>query len=362
MMYLLSVCIPTRNRPKELIKTVNEIERQIISLKAQETVEIVIAENTDIEPLKINSRVFQYSNIRFFDNKGNIGYAKNINKLILNAQGKFVWLLSDDDIVLDSAIEYILNIIKEDGKKEGNYITFSSGGIINNEIENNVYFKKCKTDYFLQGKDFLSSWWTSVIFLSINIFNREKMIQHANKYNLFNDTNDVYQNSLLCISFIDKLGGVKIINKMLLIDTYKPKTYTPYNSVNVPIINFLKLLIQLESLNICKECLRDIKKNVDANIVGWGCRFIIRKIETDDIFDYASEYKKIIRNNKVKLDTKFRAFCIYLLLKTNKNLAKFLIKLGFILKGKEKNYYKSIRMESIMYMENIKSSNLKISY
>lgn len=361
MPYLLSICIPTRNRPQELAKTVKTIQGQIIASKSLDKVEVLISDNTDEDTLKIDSSIWQDNNIRYVSNEGNIGYARNLNKLIRNAHGKYVWFLADDDIVLDSAVESILQCLENQELNTINYLTFYSGAIWDGARDENFYFKGCTQHYFAEGKDFLEKYWLNVIFVSVNIFDREKMISHAEKHNIFENLNDVYQNSLLCISFINAYGHVQIIPRTLLFDSYDRKLYTPFHSLNVPVLDYVKLLLQLKNLGLDKTCIRKIKKDVDSSILSNGLRFVIRKIETDDEFDYASEYEKLSKKKELYMSSRMKACFIFLLFKCNKMVSRLIVRILYVLRGKA-NFYEHTRQESISWYEDLKKKKVKVSY
>jgi len=360
MSALLSICIPTRNRPAALQKTVNTIQGQVIAANALHKVEILISDNTDTESLRIDPGVFPYENIRYMSNKGNIGYARNVNKLIVEAQGQYVWLLADDDIVLESAVQSIVDSL-EAQKEPIYYLTFYSGAVWGGVRDDNFYFKNCTQHYFAEGKDFLEKYWRSIIFISVNIFHREKMISHARQHDLFNNRNDVYQNSLMGISFVDTFGHVKIIPKTLLFDSYDQKLYTPFNSVSVPVLEYVKLLTQLGDLGVNKVCLASVKKDVDSSILSNGLRLVIRKIETADEFDYAAEFRKVINNKKLFLSSRIRARLIYTLFQWSPLVVRPMVKLIYMLKGKAA-LYATMRKENIDWYKEIQKKNVKVSY
>ena len=363
MPYLLSVCIPTRNRPHALQKTVEEIQKQVVACQALDVVEILISDNTDNNEMKIDGSEFKDSkNVRYMSNNGNIGYARSVNKLILEAHGEYVWLLADDDIILESAVKSIVDCLNNRQEKVINYLTFYSGVIRNGVRDGNFYFKNCSQHYFVDGRAFLEKYWLNIIFISVNIFHKATVISHAEKYALFQNINDVYQHALMCISFIHKFGHVQIMPKTLLVDSHAEKIYTSYNSVKIPVLDYVKLLTQLKNLDIDKRCITEIKKDIDSSILSNGLRFVIRRIETDDEFDYSAEYLKVIKNEKLYFSSRVKAGFIYLLLKFNKILSKPIVKAICILRGR-KNLYKNIRQENIDWYENLKKKEkIKVSY
>jgi glycosyltransferase involved in cell wall biosynthesis len=183
---LLTITIPTFNRLSKLKKQIASITYQIKKLKLQKKVQILVGENTNLSNQIISNNYlsrFKKINLKIIRNNQNIGYAKNLNNLILNSQGRFIWLLSDDDILQPNALISIVSAIKKNNNVD--YYTFRSftGGSKKKNTKQDLYFfdlpKTNKDNYVLMdGKEFLKKYWISVIFISINVFNTQKMKTH----------------------------------------------------------------------------------------------------------------------------------------------------------------------------------------
>ena len=96
----LSICIPTFNRPEKLIKQVmfvlNEIENGIDSDK----IEIIIRDNhSDCKSYNKVINKLAKSNIHLYRNDSNLGLIGNLNALLKDAKGEYVWFIGDDDIL-----------------------------------------------------------------------------------------------------------------------------------------------------------------------------------------------------------------------------------------------------------------------
>ena len=87
----LSICIPTVNRKEALISQVKSLLNQASSGNISEKIEIVIGDNSDIvdQQLESNSILISHPSIKYFNNGGNIGYARNVNNVLMNAKGAF---------------------------------------------------------------------------------------------------------------------------------------------------------------------------------------------------------------------------------------------------------------------------------
>jgi hypothetical protein len=249
---LLTITIPTFNRLSKLKKQIASITYQIKKLKLQKKVQILVGENTNLSNQIISNNYlsrFKKINLKIIRNNQNIGYAKNLNNLILNSQGRFTWLLSDDDILQPNALISIVSAIKKNNNVD--YYTFRSftGGSKKKNTKQDLYFfdlpKTNKDNYvFMDGKEFLKKYWISVIFISINVFNTQKMKTHLKKNKYLENINDVYHNSYLCIPFIKNIR-VCIILDSLLTDSYANKYYDLENKYEVNVVSWIKLVEDL---------------------------------------------------------------------------------------------------------------------
>jgi glycosyltransferase involved in cell wall biosynthesis len=111
----LSICIPTYNRSKHLINCLNSI------IKCKEfkdnNFELCISDNCstdETEEIVKSSKLMPI--IKYNKNENNIGHARNFLKVVSMADGDFVWLIGDDDLLLPHAIDSLYKIIDEHPK------------------------------------------------------------------------------------------------------------------------------------------------------------------------------------------------------------------------------------------------------
>ncbi|MDR0734197.1 MAG: glycosyltransferase family 2 protein [Elusimicrobiota bacterium] len=102
---LLSVCIPTYNRAAYLSVLLDSIYVQ-----KRDDVEIVVSDNASTD----NTReiVKKYPGIIYHRSGKNLGFDANVLKVVSLANGKYCWLVGDDDALANGAIDYILKNIK----------------------------------------------------------------------------------------------------------------------------------------------------------------------------------------------------------------------------------------------------------
>lgn len=115
---LLSIVIPTYNRKVELKCQLYRLLAEINKLHVlkKKNIEIIISDNcSDYDFVSFMSNIsFELPKeiLRFSQNKENVGFDRNIEKLYNEATGEYIWFLSDDDNFVCGAIDKILKTIE----------------------------------------------------------------------------------------------------------------------------------------------------------------------------------------------------------------------------------------------------------
>ena len=102
--YLISICITSYKRLKELDRCLNSIDSHYV-----DDVEIVVSEDHSPEKENIEKLVKAFSetspyHVVFNSNEQNLGYDRNLKKLMTLANGQYIFYLSDDDCLYLSLI------------------------------------------------------------------------------------------------------------------------------------------------------------------------------------------------------------------------------------------------------------------
>ena len=105
---LLSIVIPTRNRAVFLKETLNKL---IENLKYNIEIIIVDGNSSDNTFAIVNQVTSIYHNIKYFNLTDNNGFDFDLNYGINQAQSKFCWMFSDDDIVYGNDLNLIVEKI-----------------------------------------------------------------------------------------------------------------------------------------------------------------------------------------------------------------------------------------------------------
>lgn len=95
MSSLLSICIPTFNRSEFLQKAISSVLAQ-----SYNDFELVIVDNASTDDTQKVVALFKDNRIRYFRNNENLGLGLNWNQCISLANGEFICIFHDDDLML----------------------------------------------------------------------------------------------------------------------------------------------------------------------------------------------------------------------------------------------------------------------
>lgn len=112
---ILTLCIPTYNRAKFLNESLRLLGTQVKDLSNPNELELLVSDNHSSDNTKsvVKEHINKGLPITYIRNEQNLGMDGNFVSCFKKAKGKYVWLLGDDDYLLDGALERILSILKE---------------------------------------------------------------------------------------------------------------------------------------------------------------------------------------------------------------------------------------------------------
>jgi len=108
---LLSIAIPTYNRIPYLKDLLGLLLPQIATTEPND-VELIISNNASTDGTDEFCRGLKLAQLRYWENKTNIGGDRNFLKCIREAKGEYIWLIGDDDLVHHGAVKQVLEILK----------------------------------------------------------------------------------------------------------------------------------------------------------------------------------------------------------------------------------------------------------
>lgn len=115
MQPFFSFIIPTCNRPQNLKQAIKSILNQQFK-----DYEIIITDNSSNFLSQKICKDYKDKRIRYYKNKNNIGFVKNLYKNINLAKGRYLFILGDDDLLLEQTL--LNNIYRKITKHHYGYL------------------------------------------------------------------------------------------------------------------------------------------------------------------------------------------------------------------------------------------------
>lgn len=196
---LVSICITSYNRVAELERGLNSIKTQYV-----DDIEILISEDcsprrSEIEAVVLNFQKNTPYRTIFNSNKENLGFDRNLRKLIDLANGEYLLFLTDDDALMDGKLDELLKLIPT--------LDFSVGFTPYYDSISNTYERKFNNTAIISpGMDSVIKHLYSSILLSGLIFKKSKIPNYDAE--LFKDL--IYSQVYLFASVLRKNKGVYI--------------------------------------------------------------------------------------------------------------------------------------------------------
>lgn len=111
----LTIGIPTYNGDRYLAESIDSVLCQLPDIQGRR-IEIIISDNasTDNTSAIVKRYITSYPGIVcHIVNSENIGYDRNVDNLFKAAQGKYLWLLGDDDMLVSGALRRFFSVIEQ---------------------------------------------------------------------------------------------------------------------------------------------------------------------------------------------------------------------------------------------------------
>lgn len=108
----VSICIPTFNRSAHLKNCLNSIA--LCEGKVGTQFEVCVSDNGSTDDTEVVVKEYQsLLQIKYHRNDFNLGIPRNFIKVVSMAEGEFVWLLGDDDLLLSDSIGRLCGLIDD---------------------------------------------------------------------------------------------------------------------------------------------------------------------------------------------------------------------------------------------------------
>ena len=170
---ILSICIPSYNRPEDLRRLLESID----STRYAKEIEVIIQEDKaprrlevrrTVEDFKTNGNLNGYA-IHYYENEENCGYDKNLRTLPKRAAGDYVMYMGDDDMYVPGSLDEYIDLLKKEspGYILRRYRTIHKDG----KVEEYRYSKG--NVFFETGEDAYVELFRRSLFISGFTFRRE---------------------------------------------------------------------------------------------------------------------------------------------------------------------------------------------
>lgn len=108
----LSICIPTYNRAGHLANCLNSII--LCNSRSELKFQVCVSDNnSDDETESVVRHAQTIIDIKYQKNSRNLGIPRNFLKVVGMADGEFVWLLGDDDLLMPDCLQRLVGLINE---------------------------------------------------------------------------------------------------------------------------------------------------------------------------------------------------------------------------------------------------------
>jgi glycosyltransferase involved in cell wall biosynthesis len=142
--YLVTIAIPTYNRANYLRDAIRSAVHQ-----SYKNIEIIISNNNSIDDTESILKEFNDGRIRYFKQNKNISMPDNWNFCLEQAKGDFFLLLSDDDILEESAIKHLLDLYSNEN------VSLAYGPVLFVDKDLNKIGCSKKGEFFETGNSFI---------------------------------------------------------------------------------------------------------------------------------------------------------------------------------------------------------------
>lgn len=266
---LLTICIPTYNRASKLDYSLSRFEKELASVDASLLV-FFISDNCSPDNTKevVDNYIEKGLPIIYSRNEENIGPDNNFLKCFYAAKSKYLWLLGDDDYLLDGRLKTIIDILRNNEigclnlannygtvgvhklcdnqkflTKIGHWVTFMSGNIIRTDIiKQTIVDDELRNSNLLQVPFFVDA----ILSMPNNILIKDKIFEKDN-----NDNNSGYNFFVVFIEhYLDIFKGYRKNNKISRYTYWSIKRKLMWNFI-IPII--AKFYIQKRYPHLGKE-------------------------------------------------------------------------------------------------------------
>ncbi|MEC4727736.1 glycosyltransferase [Shewanella sp. D64] len=275
----LTIAIPTYNGGGTIAKLLNSIFVQDFD---SSRVEVLISDNASTD--NVESVVADFKQVNYFKNESNVGADRNIAMCIERAQGTYVWVIGDDDVLANKSLSKALKVIDGNQDLSAIYINFSLYNCSEQRYLKEKWLDIDTDRCFDDPSEFLKHVGIAPNYLSATIHNKNLFLNGG--YKEFFGTNWVQFGCLL--NYIH-LGNTYVIAEPLVIN--EGESIEGEGNVNGRAIHILcnlkQVVIELSQVHYQKNAINYAAKQVD--------KMLTRKITSAKRLGLKVDFKTITR-------------------------------------------------------------------
>ena len=109
----LTIAIPTYNR---LVTLKKSLQKVLDYTEGHDEIELFVSDNASTDGTKeyIEDLQKKYNNLNYYRNDRNLGLDGNFLNCFQKAKGKYLWMISDDDYIMENAVELVLKVVVQE--------------------------------------------------------------------------------------------------------------------------------------------------------------------------------------------------------------------------------------------------------
>lgn len=165
----LTIAIPTYNR-YSLLK---ESLVRLMSAIHNPNIEVFVTDNASTDGTEAFMQRFckEYPMVRYHRNTENRGFYGNFINCFIEAKGEYLWILSDDDVILPNGLTHVLEVIQQ----KPDFVYLSSVGMENPSVCERSLHSSLKQKIFSDKNTFLRYVGIYITFISALIFRMDEV-------------------------------------------------------------------------------------------------------------------------------------------------------------------------------------------
>jgi len=268
---IISICIPIYNGEYTIEGTLKSILNDLSG--NEDKIEIIISDNcsTDNTLNILSNYIKKYDFIKYFINESNLGFDRNIDKIINLASTDYVWFVGDDDELDKGSIAKVVDVIKNNENLKSICINYSIYDRIKEKYISEKVIGIDQDILFKHPNDFLSKLGYYPNFVSSLIINKSNY-----KSDLYKKHYDSQWFHYFVLYDIIKDGKSYFISHPFVINKgYEANGPNSANKAGVSVKIFLRLLNYI--FNLDEKYYEESTKN---KIINNSVFFLAKKVSS----------------------------------------------------------------------------------